>query len=222
MGGAFGGSLVPELKGLLFLDLLGGSLLPASPQRTPTPGVTLGDSSKRAKLRSFGASPISSANLPLGSPPPLPLKDEEGVSLKFSHSYSDFLHTHKSLDQERGDNMPLAVSVCEEPFSRPPTSQNDPQKPETRGEGGTLEGKEHQASRGQEGDSRPLSATGEGSKAATKRGPKLGGALKKAVEKASLEFPNTDDSQRYLEGYWASRLEQFKKSEKNIKERWLG
>ncbi|KAL0433689.1 UNVERIFIED_CONTAM: hypothetical protein Slati_2703200 [Sesamum latifolium] len=40
------------------------------------------------------------------------------------------------------------------------------------------------------------------------------GAIRKAVEKAELDFPNTEDGQCYLEGYWADCLEGFKKSKK--------
>ncbi|KAL2236474.1 UNVERIFIED_CONTAM: hypothetical protein Sindi_0839100, partial [Sesamum indicum] len=119
------------------LKLEGPLFLVSSKKNTasPTPGVTPGCSSKRTKLSSFVASPTSSTKPPSRPPPLPPPKDERGVSLKFSRSYSTCLHTHQSLDQESGSNTPLvselmrwAVSVCEELFSHPPTSQNNAQK----------------------------------------------------------------------------------------------
>ncbi|KAL0444403.1 UNVERIFIED_CONTAM: hypothetical protein Slati_2163000 [Sesamum latifolium] len=38
-------------------------------------------------------------------------------------------------------------------------------------------------------------------------------AIRKAVEKAELVFPNSEDSQHFLKGYWADRISAFKKSE---------
>ncbi|KAL0345712.1 UNVERIFIED_CONTAM: hypothetical protein Sradi_4402500 [Sesamum radiatum] len=38
-------------------------------------------------------------------------------------------------------------------------------------------------------------------------------AIRKAVEKAELDFSNSKDGQRFLKGYWAGRISDFKKSE---------
>ncbi|KAL0329136.1 UNVERIFIED_CONTAM: hypothetical protein Sradi_4900300 [Sesamum radiatum] len=38
-------------------------------------------------------------------------------------------------------------------------------------------------------------------------------ALRKAVEKATLKFPHTDEDRNFLEGYWASRVDGFKRSD---------
>ncbi|KAL0405541.1 UNVERIFIED_CONTAM: hypothetical protein Slati_3868000 [Sesamum latifolium] len=38
-------------------------------------------------------------------------------------------------------------------------------------------------------------------------------AIRKAVEKTELDFPNSEDGQRYLQGYWADHLSDYKKSE---------
>ncbi|KAL0420678.1 UNVERIFIED_CONTAM: hypothetical protein Slati_3090700 [Sesamum latifolium] len=39
------------------------------------------------------------------------------------------------------------------------------------------------------------------------------GPIRKAVDKAMLDFPNTEEGQHYLKGYWASCLKEYKKFE---------
>ncbi|KAL0449006.1 UNVERIFIED_CONTAM: hypothetical protein Slati_1457000 [Sesamum latifolium] len=83
----------------------GGTPPPRSPMGTPR--VTSGGSSKKSRMRSLRTPPSSSTKPSSGPPPPPVLKDERGVPLKYSRAPLNCLHSHQSLELERGDNLPL-------------------------------------------------------------------------------------------------------------------
>ncbi|KAL0411955.1 UNVERIFIED_CONTAM: hypothetical protein Slati_3785200 [Sesamum latifolium] len=194
----------------------------------PPRGVTSEGPAKRTRASSLGTPPIGSSKPSATPPPPPPIKEEKGVSSWPSRSSSGLGVVipedrrllaplpRENLERKVALYLMKGISVCGTLFSRyqrvPPALSSDTPSKKLEEKVKRLEKENAQFKEAKKDAASQRSQMEKELKRLSKEGEE-NEALRKAVEKVVRDYSYSDEGKGFLKAYWASKVDEFKKSD---------